>query len=194
MKPFADGVATEFTRWLDAPAKTSRRAEKVGASAFRHVPCKFFPDELCMACGPDRDLVMFGHWGPVDQGPQLNPAPPPTPRLDSPIERRFWDAYISTGLWRAELAGLVSQHPVLGGRYRLDFALPQHRVGIELDGYEYHSSRNAFTRDRARQRAIEVAGWRVIRFSGAEINEDPHACVHQAATSVAAFTQAGATL
>lgn len=100
-------------------------------------------------------------------------------KTDSPIEARFWAAYIDMRHRVPILDGIVTQHTV--GRYRLDFAVPQHKIGIELDGYEHHSSRSQFTRDRERQRKLENDGWRIVRFSGAEVNANPQKCVLEAA-------------
>ncbi|WP_019065357.1 DUF559 domain-containing protein [Streptomyces prunicolor] len=104
------------------------------------------------------------------------------PNLESPIEEAFWRAYLQMA--PPELNGLRSQHPVFNGRYRLDFALPAQKIGIELDGYAYHSSPEVFTRDRARQRELQLNGWRIISFSGTEINRDAGGCVRQAAQLV----------
>jgi very-short-patch-repair endonuclease len=105
--------------------------------------------------------------------------------FDSPLEAAFWVQLSASPDKR--LAGLVAQHPVFGGKYRLDFALPDKKIGIELDGYTYHSSKEAFTKDRERQRELEVAGWRIIRFSGAEVINDVAKCVRQTAELVRAF-------
>lgn len=99
----------------------------------------------------------------------------------SPIEKSFWNAHQKLAL--RELAGLVPQHPV--GRFFLDFALPGLKIGIELDGFATHSSTADIARDRQRQRAIEAAGWRIIRFGGAEVHRDAAACVQQAAALLA---------
>ncbi|MFI1227592.1 MULTISPECIES: endonuclease domain-containing protein [unclassified Streptomyces] len=95
------------------------------------------------------------------------------------MEKTFWQTCRRLGL--QELRGLKPQHPVFGGRYRLDFALPERKIGIELDGSTWHSSPEAFTRDRARQRELELDGWRIIRFSGSEITKDAAGCVRQTA-------------
>jgi hypothetical protein len=47
------------------------------------------------------------------------------------------------------------------------------KVVVECDGYAYHSSKESFQNDRARDRVLQLNGYRVIRFSGAEINRDP---------------------
>ncbi|MFF3912665.1 DUF559 domain-containing protein [Streptomyces sp. NPDC001852] len=105
------------------------------------------------------------------------------PNLESPIEEAFWAAYLQIA--PPELNALKPQHPVFGGRYRIDFALPDKKFGIELDGYSWHSSPEAFTRDRARQRELELEGWRIARFSGSEVTKDASDCVRQAAALVA---------
>ena len=47
--------------------------------------------------------------------------------------------------------------------YEVDFHWPEARLVVELDGYEYHGTRQAFEDDRARDAALTAAGWRVIR-------------------------------
>ena len=107
------------------------------------------------------------------------------PNFDSPIEEAFWKARFEVA--PQELRGLKPQHAVFDGRYRIDFALPDRKIGIELDGYAWHSDRDTFTKDRARQRELEADGWRIIRVSGSEINKDPAGCVRQAAALAARF-------
>lgn len=99
------------------------------------------------------------------------------PKFDSPIEEKFWWAWQNDAGWMLPLA---YQHPVLDGKYRLDFAFPGRKIAIELDGYEWHSSRTQFTKDRQRQRELEADGWRFIRFSGQEIVKDADECFTQA--------------
>ncbi len=43
------------------------------------------------------------------------------------------------------------------------------RVVVELDGFEFHSSREAFGNDRRRDRALEALGFRVFRFTYDEV-------------------------
>ncbi|MFI9174886.1 DUF559 domain-containing protein [Streptomyces lincolnensis] len=107
------------------------------------------------------------------------------PQLESPIEEAFWHAYLQAA--PQDLSGLKSQHSVFGGRYRIDFALPDRKIGIELDGYAWHSSPEVFTRDRARQRELELHGWRIVRFSGSEVTKDAADCVRQAAAFAASM-------
>jgi hypothetical protein len=50
---------------------------------------------------------------------------------------------------------------------------PTVKIIVECDGFDYHSDRNAFQRDRIRDRQLMEAGFRVRRYSGSEIYRDP---------------------
>lgn len=99
----------------------------------------------------------------------------------SPMEELFWEQWqlwlpvIYTPIDDDGLGKLVREHPI--GRSRVDFALPELHLAIEIDGFDYHSSRDQLVADRRRQREIEAAGWRVIRFAGSEIRRDAESCV-----------------
>jgi very-short-patch-repair endonuclease len=94
---------------------------------------------------------------------------------ESPIEVAFWNAISG----KAALTGFQPQVKIDGGRYRLDFGHELMRVGVELDGYEYHSSKDQFIKDRQRQRELEQMGWRIIRFAGSEVHADALGCANQ---------------
>jgi very-short-patch-repair endonuclease len=100
----------------------------------------------------------------------------------SPIEELFWQSHQRLRL--RPLVGLKKQYKV--GPYRLDFALPQRMIGIELDGHSTHSTTQAIAADRQRQRALEAAGWYIIRFGGLEVYQNADACVREAAQLVTA--------
>jgi hypothetical protein len=55
---------------------------------------------------------------------------------------------------------------------RVDFAYPELRLAVEVDGYAAHSSIDAFRRDRTRQNALVTAGWTVLRFTWTEVDDD----------------------
>lgn len=109
---------------------------------------------------------------------ELGPPPVPVlPRNASPIERKFWDAHLRLSL--PALNGLVPQHTV--GRYRIDFAIPARKIGIELDGFRNHSSTADIAKDRKRQRFLESQGWYITRFGGSEVHLNAEQCVREAA-------------
>jgi very-short-patch-repair endonuclease len=70
----------------------------------------------------------------------------------------------------------VFQHPVkLGGRrYRIDFAYPDQRIAIEVDGEEGHASKRQRQHDLTRQNDLVEAGWTVLRFTWDDVVLRPH--------------------
>ncbi len=70
----------------------------------------------------------------------------------------------------------VVQHRVLLPQYgtaRLDFAYPDKLVGVEADSYAWHSSRDAFERDRARNSEFASLGWIIIQTTSREMERYP---------------------
>jgi very-short-patch-repair endonuclease len=114
-------------------------------------------------------------WGPFGRkAPYAEPKQVPAP---SPIEGQFWSAY--RRLNPRALRGLTPQHRV--GPYRIDFALPRQKFGIELDGLRDHATTAAMAHDRARERYLMRQGWLIIRFGGTEVYHNAPACVQEAA-------------
>jgi hypothetical protein len=50
---------------------------------------------------------------------------------------------------------------------------PDINIVVECDGFTHHSTKEAFDRDRRRDRAFKMLGYDVFRFSGSEIYKDP---------------------
>ncbi len=68
----------------------------------------------------------------------------------------------------------VAQYPAPWDRNRrLDFAFPDARVAIEVDGYRFHATRKRFDGDRARDRAALRAGWRIVRVTWSDLEQRP---------------------
>lgn len=82
---------------------------------------------------------------------------------------------------RAGLPVPVFQHTlVLGGRHRrIDFAYPDIRLAIEVDGFACRTDRRVFQDERCRQNDLIQAGWQVLRFTWHDIVHQPD---HVAAT------------
>ena len=85
----------------------------------------------------------------------------------SHLERLFLALARGTGLPRPEV------NRVIGGRRR-DFSWPQQRLVVEVDGYRYHSSRQAKRRDHRRDRELTALGWRPIRLTYEEVAFEPN--------------------
>lgn len=62
-----------------------------------------------------------------------------------------------------------------GKRFRVDCHWPNVREVVELDGWEGHGTRSAFREDRARDRALRVAGYSITRITWAQLDDEPEA-------------------
>jgi hypothetical protein len=81
-------------------------------------------------------------------------------------------AFLDThGLPRPRTNARIS-HPT--GTEQVDAAWDEHRVIVELDSYGIHTTRRNFEDDRARDRALTVAGWRVVRITWRQLHQSPH--------------------
>lgn len=85
------------------------------------------------------------------------------------------------GRWRANF-------PIRDDRGRtlaeIDFADPDLRIAIEVDGRAFHSDHGAFERDRARQNLLVLRGWVVLRFTWERIVGDPDEVVDEIMAAV----------
>jgi hypothetical protein len=56
---------------------------------------------------------------------------------------------------------------------RTDFAWPGAWLVVEIDGFAWHSSEQAFQADRDRQNEIEIAEYMVLRFTAKDVRDRP---------------------
>jgi hypothetical protein len=64
---------------------------------------------------------------------------------------------------------------VLVEGFLVDAFWPAQRLIVELDSWEFHRGRRAFENDRARDAALQAAGYRVIRITWRQLEDDPAA-------------------
>jgi very-short-patch-repair endonuclease len=79
------------------------------------------------------------------------------PSLFSPIERTAWDSIRNLGH-----VVLYPQFPLFN--YFIDFANPYLRIGLELDGQNYHDP----VKDKERDQMLAEYGWKIFRVTGSE--------------------------
>lgn len=78
---------------------------------------------------------------------------------------------------------ITPQYPV--DHYRIDFAVteipdtPLLKIAIELDGQDWHKTKEQRQSDYKRQRYLERKGWKFIRFTGVDVYNEPQACVQE---------------
>lgn len=81
-------------------------------------------------------------------------------RTESPIEKLIVEKILEYGFEDFE-----TQYEV--GTYRVDIAFPEYKVGLELDGHEFHSKPGQVARDKLRDEYLtEVEGWKIERVMG----------------------------
>ncbi|GIK49970.1 MAG: DUF559 domain-containing protein [Hyphomonadaceae bacterium] len=78
------------------------------------------------------------------------------------------DAWAWLRLLRDEGIAVRRQHPI--GKYVADFAIMRARIVIEADGPLHERTREA---DAERDLALATLGWRVLRFTPAQIADGP---------------------
>jgi len=63
--------------------------------------------------------------------------------------------------------------------FEVDAYWPAERLIVEVDGWAYHSSREAFERDRRKDAALQAAGYRVVRITWRRLTKEPFSVTAQ---------------
>jgi putative AbiEi antitoxin of type IV toxin-antitoxin system/uncharacterized protein DUF559 len=84
----------------------------------------------------------------------------------SEMEDRFLALCDDHGIPRPRVNSVVEGKEV-------DFAWPESRLIVEVDGYRYHRAPSRFESDRERDVMLVVAGWQVMRFTWMQLTERP---------------------
>lgn len=72
-------------------------------------------------------------------------------------------------------------------RFRIDYADPLLKIGIEFDGYRYHGlSKNGFKTGLVRQNLLVMDGWRVLRYTLTDVRDHESIIIEQIKESLAA--------
>ncbi|MGN6276131.1 MAG: DUF559 domain-containing protein [Solirubrobacterales bacterium] len=94
----------------------------------------------------------------------------PSGRKRSPLEERFAPFLRRYHLPLPRFNDWIC---INGKNYQVDCHWPGTGRIIELDGWEGHRTRTAFREDRARDRALRVAGYSVTRLTWAQLDDEP---------------------
>lgn len=97
----------------------------------------------------------------LDTGPQPEYAPD---RARSDLERRLFEICRREDLPLPELNVEI-------GPYTVDFLWGKQRLIVETDGWETHGTRMAFEADRARDAHLTILGFRPIRFTHRQVED-----------------------
>jgi very-short-patch-repair endonuclease len=69
--------------------------------------------------------------------------------------------------------------------FQVDAVWPDLKLVVEVDGYEFHRDRDSFENDRARDATLVAAGYRVIRFTATQLDEQPLVVITRLAAALA---------
>ena len=91
--------------------------------------------------------------------------------FESPVEQRLYEALLSAGIKTSP------QYPVLGRR--LDLALVNYKIDIEIDGKQWHLNSDGSRKldDVYRDLQLQSSGWKVIRFWATDVINDIESCI-----------------
>lgn len=98
-------------------------------------------------------------------------------RTRSVYERRLLELIIAAQLPRPLTNHLVAGHEV-------DMVWLDRRLVVEFDGFSFHSDRRAFETDRRRDQDLVLAGFRVIRITARQVDEEPYAVIARLAAAL----------
>jgi very-short-patch-repair endonuclease len=114
---------------------------------------------------PRRLLFVPTTWAKFELAEQINDL-----FDDSPLEDQLWLELKQLSI-EAERQWAVNLNDAL---YYLDFALfcKSGRIDVETDGDTWHLGRERVPLDNARDNALQIAGWTVLRFNTRQIREN----------------------
>jgi very-short-patch-repair endonuclease len=90
----------------------------------------------------------------------------------SELEAAFLAFLDAHGLPRPRTNARISHRT---GTTEVDAAWDECRLIAELDGHAVHATRRSFEDDRARDRALTAAGWRVVRITWRQLHRSADA-------------------
>ncbi|WP_329482778.1 DUF559 domain-containing protein [Kribbella sp. NBC_01484] len=90
-------------------------------------------------------------------------------RAESPLESVLRSILIEAGIDGFEPQVVVRDDTFSA---RVDLGHPRLLIALEADGFAFHSTRAALTRDCRRQVSLTLCGWRLLRFSWEDVMFD----------------------
>jgi hypothetical protein len=111
-------------------------------------------------------LCQKGRRGSVVFRELLEKYEPEGPNEESDLERAMISDILRYGFPEPQKQLPVWEDGVFLGR--LDAAYPKLRIGLEADGYDFHSAWDDWLRDRRKQNALVSRNWRILRYTSAD--------------------------
>lgn len=91
-------------------------------------------------------------------------------------EQRFYDSFLNYSCNGRKPYKEWLEYGVVIGPYKVDFLFDK-RFVIEIDGHDYHKTKEQRDYDYKRERYLMKNGYFVIRFTGTEVFLEPEKCL-----------------
>lgn len=95
------------------------------------------------------------------------------------IEKMFFDAYLDSEGITEDNECCILKHHMQIGIYQPDFVFEEDKIVIEIDGHDYHKTKEQRFNDYTRERYLMKNGYTVIRFMGTEVFLNAEKCVEE---------------
>lgn len=99
-------------------------------------------------------------------------------RTRSHYERKLLALIAAAGLPRP-----LTNHKLVG--HEVDMVWHDKQLVVEFDGFRYHGDRKTFERDRRRDQDLVASGYRVMRVTARQLEEEPFAVIARLAAALA---------
>lgn len=93
-------------------------------------------------------------------------------KCESELEKKFHQAWLSNTTKKPQL---TPQYVI--EKHRVDFAIVQYNIAIEMDSKQYHSSPEAQKNDKERDDVLRSKGWKLIHLYGPDVHWHPNSSV-----------------
>ncbi len=188
--PSHPGLRVHRTRWLPDEHRSNRHGIAVVSPARAVLDAGIvLPDELhelVIAAALRKRLVTRAELESLARlrRPGARPLRAQLARLGGPqFTRSRAERILLDLIRRAGLPPPTANHGVRG--HERDLVWPEQQVIVEFDGFAFHWSAGSMRRDHRRDAEMTARDWRTLRFTWAELTEQPYAVVAQLAATLA---------
>lgn len=97
-------------------------------------------------------------------------------KINHSSKASFPEICFEKALIESDIKGWIKSYQI--GIYEYDFAFPQFKVDVEIDG-STHLQEKVKLIDQRRDEWSEKNGWKVIRFSAKKVKQDINSCINE---------------
>lgn len=157
---------------VDGMRVTGRELSILGAVGLVNDPSHFL-DRLLQ----EGEITRDGLQKALERNPRMrgmSPARKMVAVLDADTQSKAEELFRRM-LKNEEIGEWIQQYPFRG--WAIDFAWPDRKVAVEIDGWAFHRDHKAFLRDSRKRNALACAGWITLSFTWHDLTHDPAGCI-----------------